>query len=238
MFRRIVYDQNLSPAILTALLQIGEKNPDLFFENNDISTVIKQLKGDATSTVCLVRIQNQEIVIKRVNTRSVWEGVRRAFAVSRAARNWTNVKKLRSVGVRTFDPVMMIENRFGIFKGRSYLLMSFVKGVDAFQFFSHNRKPECWIPVADSIIQLILKLEQKRVSHRDLNLSNLIINEGQPFLIDLDAMRGHRGCAQRERQRFLENLEVITHIAPDVKEYFTNKLLFSERRKETNVAIT
>lgn len=185
------------------------------------------LKNDRTSTVVLVKVDEKWLVIKRANTKDWTHGVRRLFSLSRAKKNWINATKLLSLGVKTFTPIAMVEERWGPFKGRSYFICSYIEGIDALHYFSSNSPYQAlWPEVVQKINHLINTLSEHWISHRDLNLSNIIMVNHEPWLIDLESMREHKFLAlakrgaKRECLRFMENLKDTQEIT------FETKMLF------------
>ncbi|MBS0287597.1 MAG: hypothetical protein JSR17_09885 [Proteobacteria bacterium] len=192
-----------------------------------IANPIKVLKDDPTSTVVLVEVDGKKLVIKRANTKDWMHVIRRFFSPSRAMKNWRYAHKLLNIGVNTFTPVALKEERFGFLKGRSYLICTYIEGINARHYFTtdslrtlHSRS------IAQNIANMIDNLARHWLSHRDLNLSNILLVENEPWLIDLDSMRQHywkflakRG-AKRERARFMENWSETPHVSPDTVTLF------------------
>jgi serine/threonine protein kinase len=105
-----------------------------------------------------------------------------------------------------------MEERWGLFKGRSYFLCPYIDGVDARHFFACDAQPNTtWAIAAKNICTMMKALVQNKISHRDLNLSNIILVANKPYLIDLDAMKHYnfswvaRWAAKKEQRRFMEN---------------------------------
>jgi serine/threonine-protein kinase RIO1 len=63
----------------------------------------------------------------------------------------------------------------------------------------------------ESLVDILQKLSEVRVSHGDLKATNFVMSEQGPVMIDLDAMKEHhsqQGFEQafnRDLQRFMEN---------------------------------
>ena len=175
-------------------------------------TAERILKEDVVSTVWLSSIVNQKVVVKRINDIGFKARLRRCFRRSRPMANWENAGHLASIGVPTFIPLAVIEERWGPFNwGKSYLVCSYVDGMSALNYFTQNPLPSRWQASAQEIVDRMIQLRQHQISHRDLNPSNLILSQGKWHLIDLDAMRVHawpwmaQRYFKRECGRFLEN---------------------------------
>lgn len=186
---------------------------------------VKVLKDDPTSTVVILNVDNQPIVVKRANTKGSLHYLRRLFCTSRAKINWHFAQRLQAAHIDTFKPIAYLEERFGPLKKRSYLVCSLIQGIDALQFFSDPAYQQRWEKVAMNIVEMIQKLTVKNLGHRDLNLSNIILVEEKPYLIDLDSMRHY--CRPRwakmrlhEVKRFMENWQDYPAISPKVAEIF------------------
>lgn len=189
------------------------------------------LKNDPTSTVVVIEVDGQKWVIKRANTKNIFHRIRRAFLPSRAVKNWNNAHKLLSIGVDTMLPIALLEERWGIIRGRSYFISNYIEGVDALHFFACGAKPNhLWYRTAENICKMMKKLAAHSVSHRDLNLSNILINAQKPFLIDLDAMCEYKWdvlakrAAIKERKRFMENWSEAPNAHKQAEQLFSQLL--------------
>lgn len=193
---------------------------------NAFEKPLQVLKDDPTSTVIVVEIDGERRVIKRTNTRHWTQVLRRWISRSRGEKNWRNAHVLKKIGIHTFEPIAYLEKRFGLFRGRSYFICSYVQGTVAREFFLDEQQAPGWQTVARDIAQMINRLACHHLSHRDLNLSNIILVDQQPYLIDLDSMRYYpltawaRFAAKREWQRFLQNWQDVLSPASKSQDFF------------------
>ncbi len=178
---------------------------------NVIHNAASVLKDDASSTVVVVNVDGRDLVIKRTNAKNWFYKLRRLFAMTRAQKNWKNAQKLLALGINTFEPIAILEERFGPLRKRGYFICSYVSGISASVYFAANSKlQEKWELAANHICDVVALLARNWISHRDLNLHNIILIDDKPWLIDLDAMRQHRWYLtakrgeKRERERFLQ----------------------------------
>lgn len=185
------------------------------------------LKDDTTSTVARVNIDGKPIVIKRSNTKNAFHFIRRLFHWSRAKKNWDYAQRLHSLNISTFEPIAVVEERYGPLRGRSYFLCNYLEGVEALYFFAHGALPQPnWKEVATDIVILIKRLAKDNLYHQDLNLSNIILVNNKPFLIDLDSMRSYRFGWSTQRileklwRRFMENWDEMPGVSPLVGPLF------------------
>ncbi len=192
-----------SPQI-RALLQ----NPEHYF-NADTSVFLKQ--GN-TCTVKRVNLGNEELVIKRYNPKGAAYELSHKGRMSRARKSWKNAHLLQFMGIATPAPVAVVEHNNTLGKRRSYFITCYQPGEDSWTYFCSERHNEqtkhC---VAQSILNILDKLAQYRITHGDLKGSNFIIHQEQVYLIDLDAMkqhpwqRGFKQQQQKDHKRFLKN---------------------------------
>lgn len=187
----------------------------------------KILKNDATSTVIKVLIENKAYVIKRANTKNTLHIFRRALQKSRAAKNWDNALRLEKAQIPAVQGVAMMEERWGPFKGRSYFVCPYIEGIDALHFFALGAKPQSnWPEVAKNIVAMMSALARHHLSHRDLNLSNILLVGNIPHLLDLDAMSHYKTAwfakraANRERRRFMKNWQLVPDVDHSVAALF------------------
>jgi len=180
--------------------------------DNFIAQNTTLLKNDETSTVALCEIDQQKMVIKRANTKGIVHFIRRLFQISRAQKNWDFARRLQDANILTFEPIAIVEERFGWFRGRSYFICSYLAGTDALHYFAHDACPQPnWPLVAQRIVLLLKALAKQKLYHQDLNLSNIILINDKPHLIDLDSMRANRlgwsveAIMRKLRRRFMEN---------------------------------
>lgn len=189
------------------------------------------LKDDPTSTVVVIEINQQKWVVKRANTKGIVHALRRAFLPSRAYKNWKNAKKLQAIEVNSLLPIALLEERWGLFKRRSYFVCKYVEATDALNFFTRCFEPaHHWQKVVENICKMINDLSKHGISHRDLNLSNILIQGEKPILIDLDAMREYRcsflakRAARKERARFMENWIETPSVNHQIEQLFKKYL--------------
>lgn len=185
------------------------------------------LKDDKTSTVCLYELDGKQIVIKRSNTKNWFHAVRRSFCQSRAFRSWHNAMRLIEAGIPTFEPIAAIEKRWGPYKGRSYLICSYLKGRQASEVFAYGAQPtQAWNGAASNIVNMINQLSKSYLSHRDLNLSNIILVDQKPFLVDLDSMCHFKNSllakfyAKQDQKRLMKNWVQLPGVHSEASQLF------------------
>ena len=181
-------------------------NPDTAF-NGPGKTI---LKAGNSATVVRYRIDGLELVVKRYNMKNWVHTLRRAFKKTRADISWRSAHLLMQNRINTSRPLAMMEKRFGPFRNKAFFICEYVKGEDAIQYFQ-NADAECISQTAQSIMSVFSKLKSLMISHGDMKATNIIIQGGEPFLIDLDSMARHRiktrffHAHKKDINRFLKN---------------------------------
>lgn len=193
------------------------KDPELFCQQ---ARVIK--KGN-TSTVFDMEFQGVHILIKRYNIKNWRHRLNRAIRQSRAMNSWINAHLLTFYGIKTAKPIAIIENRFGLLKGRAYLITQYLTSDTCENYFTTEDLDGDRKDMAGKITRLLTGLADLFIAHGDLKASNILISEGQPYLIDLDAMKqygskkNYARAGKKDWQRFQRNWEKDKTIAG----YFT-----------------
>jgi tRNA A-37 threonylcarbamoyl transferase component Bud32 len=222
-----VYDRDYESSAFFAFLQ----NPDAIFAAPETEL----LKAGRSSTVVKVKIADQWFVIKRYNIKNIWHGLRRCLRTTRAAKSWRLAQRLRLMGIPTAKPIAFVEKRFLGFRGKSYLLMEYIEGEHAGDFFSHSvQDAEHSLFTCHQVIALFENLAQLHITHGDLKMTNILIAKHKPWLIDLDGMKEHRHLLgfkrvfQNEIKRFMENWRHV----PTVHDMFEQLVVEMYKRLE------
>lgn len=185
------------------------------------------LKNDLKTTIATTVVDGKRIIIKRYNIINRWHALLRYFVQSRASVCWHAAHHLLQAGIATPRPIAMIEKRLGIMRSTSYYIQEFIAGMPAGDYFEAEQKSGAWIAVASQIAELIKKLQLNKISHGDLKVTNIIIFNQQPMLIDLDDTHQHlwqksaKRAIQKDIQRFMsywQNNPIIKHLFMQVLE--------------------
>lgn len=201
---------------------------------NNIETAFgapdKILKDDPTSTVIVIHIDSKPVVIKRANIKNIYHRCRRFFLPSRARKSWCNAHQLLQTGINTLTPLAFVEEKYGPLNGRSYFLSNYIEGKNALHYFQDESKRARWPIAIKNLIHLTTTLADNWVSHRDLNLNNIIFKDEKPWLIDLDSMCHHsffwiaKRAAKRDRERFFQNCLETPGVSVEVCQLLTQAL--------------
>lgn len=186
--------------------------PDRFIESARPQDIYK---NDDTTTVARASSEDSELVIKRYNTKNIWHVVRRAARRTRAAKCWDTAHTLLRIGVQTPAPVAFIEERVGPFRGRSFYISEHVCGEPCLSYLSGSISQADADRLVDELAQLFHQFACHRFTHGDMKATNIMVCDGRPVLIDLDAARLHRSdwtfkpAFARDQRRFMRNWHQI-----------------------------
>ncbi len=151
------------------------------------------VKAGNTASVVRLYIDGEALVIKRYKIKSWRHGLARMWRPTRAQRAWQNAHRLRMLGIATFHPIALIEQRFGPLRRGAYLVMRDVGGIDLRERFESGH--------VRLLAALFRDLSSAGLVHGDMKATNFIAASGRIHLIDLDSMRAPR--TQRAARRGL-----------------------------------
>jgi len=226
--------------------EVAYYNRDFFHEEDHVSKLIKDtlnhketviIKNGRTSTVFIVQLSGQRLVVKRYNIKNRWHGLRKAFMRSRAHKSWENSHLLRKLGIPTPIPVAMIEDRIGMFRRTSYFIYKYVDGIEAHTFFKKNKYDDCK-GIAQDLVELLGRLYRNRILHGDTKASNFIITDHGIYVVDLDAMKVRTNRVifhfkkRKEISRFFENWKTDDSLHQLIKKLATENLLHESKKEE------
>lgn len=161
------------------------KNDYLYFENKeDIGLyekiekkefkILKILKDDQRSFVAVIEIEKKKYVFKepREKNRRKWQRFLSIFRGSESKREFDNLKKIKNIGFRTATPHIAVEKRKGLLCVDSYLIISYIEGMDG------N------IENIDLIFKELEKIHSSGYLHGDSHLANFMIKNDEVYVID------------------------------------------------------
>ncbi len=165
------------------------------------------LKAGNSSTVAVVDVDGEPVVIKRYNVKGPWHGLRRMARKSRAWRCWMNAMRLEFFGIPALRPIAMLERRLGPLRFSAYFITEYVEGPDICEFLK-GREVNGEI---EKLVRILAGLREAKISHGDMKGTNIIVSREGPVVIDLDAMREHNSetgfsrAFQKDVDRLLRN---------------------------------
>lgn len=182
---------------------------DLYSRLDELVENSVRLKDGNTATVALAECAGQKIVIKRYNIKHWRHWLGRFWRPSRAWKTWQNAHHLKVLGIKTPQPLAVIEQRFGWLRSKAFYVSQYEPAEDALSKYSGE------LAVAaqhqDDFSYLFAAMINAGISHGDLKANNILLTKNGLSFIDLDAMRFHRRTGSfntafaRDKKRFLRN---------------------------------
>jgi tRNA A-37 threonylcarbamoyl transferase component Bud32 len=199
-----------------------------FLEDPDpVMNSSQLLKEGNSSTVALVDIGGQRLVVKRYNIKSGWHAIKRGPRPSRAWVSWRNAHLLTMLGISSAKPIALMEMRWGPLRSKAYLVSEYVEGVNAYRFFHSDRTMEIDREVVvERFGHLLQLLADASISHGDFKSTNFIVGVDGLSVMDLDAMHQHRfrgrfrAAFRQDLQRLMKDWEDL----PEVEELFRQRM--------------
>jgi len=194
----------------------------------------KNTKGDST-TIAVVKITNQEFVIKRYNVRNIRHFIKNCFRKSYAKKALFNINTLKKLQIPTFTPVAILEKYIGPFKEKSYLITEFVKnGIRGCDYFAENAEPKSeWEQVVKNITEIAFKLKKSFIEHRDFQYGNILIVNVIPLLHDVEHMKYYKHDSCKFQKAFQKDVD---HFLDFVKSNSVAYEMFKKGFQEINMA--
>jgi len=200
------------------------KNIDALIDKGEI------LKSGRTATVARIDLCDEVYIVKRYNRKNWFHFIVRSLLESRAAVSWRNGHLLSFNSIATAKPLLILENRWGILRGRSYVVTEYIKGTHAFDYFNQSNEVEK-NALSEKISYLVSHLHQCGFSHGDLKPQNIWVAEEQPIFIDLDGMkkvrRGNEDNFLKDWERLNKSIKGNVGIVPYIRRYGEEEVLNS-----------
>lgn len=177
------------------------------------------LKLGNSATVILNTIEEQPVVIKRYNIKSIGHWLLRCLRPSRARVSWLNANLLKYVGIATPQPLGFVEQRWLGLRRRAYFVSRHVVGRPLLALSDAELREAM---LQTQLKNLFVSLRQHRLVHGDMKANNLLVDaEGRLWLIDLDAMRQvpagkFTALHEQDQRRFMQNWHGLD-IGPQLK---------------------
>lgn len=193
-------------------------NPDQGIEECEI------IKDGHTCTVAKIKVDAKTLIIKRYNIKGFFHFLKRLFQPSRAAKSWRGAHYLQNYALLTCTPVCMLEERFGPFRIRSYLITEYLPGKNLEQYLLD---PKIDAQQKEDIIKKALtyikNLHLVNLAHGDMKASNFIVNNDLVYLIDLDGLsyyfsnKKFKHAQKKDWDRFMKNWKKYPELYEKIK---------------------
>lgn len=176
-----------------------------------LRAIIDDPERAVTEGECLKRgntataVRFGDFVVKRYHVKDQWHRRRLVLRQSRARRAWRAGHGLRFAGLATPRPRALIEmRRPAVGNAVAYLVVDHVEGAR----LDETVNP---VGVASLVARMFRTWRELYFVHGDTKASNFVVNDGNVFVLDLDAAAfrrlkwGYDRRHRKERARFLAN---------------------------------
>lgn len=182
MYYELLYETKHA-AVVQSLLA-GIENNTLFIEQ-----YFKNQPRD-TTTVFKTSIEGKSYVIKRYNFRNLKHRVKLQLRTSHAYRSYQYAHYLKEIGVRTIEPIAVIQKKKACFKLESYFISRYEVGIPGCVYFNDDSLHKAtWPQTLIQISKMTEQLKQHQISHGDYHFGNFLIVNTTPLLLDYDRIQ-------------------------------------------------
>ena len=191
-------------------LQYICENIEKFYKNKSV----KILKHDPSSTVIQILCGIKKIVIRRDNFKSFFKFIKRVFTKSRSRKLWEKAIWLKKYGLKSLEPLVLIEDSAFFIKYRSYIIYEYLEGVTFKEYLSNPELSSSEKErIAGKLVDAIESWHSAGVTHGDPKAGNVLVNDGEICFIDIEDIRWpqsrwtRRHAVARDKGIVLHNLQ-------------------------------
>ena len=203
------------------------EDPDTLFNHIKCRFKVRPQKR----LVALVKVNDHHYLVKRYNCPNFWRWIKQfPLRAAPAFRSWHYGHELGKKGILSPKPIMYIQKSVGPFWTTCYTINEFADGLKAEDFFKEGSAyKEQWPLVIKRLAKVIDKLNANQIIHGDLNLDNIIISNGKPYLIDLDRMHiyhlDHTYYKRRYKSQHVRKIaRKLKRINPEVRSLYLDQM--------------
>lgn len=211
--------------------------PDMPLRTNVHETV--KVGGTALLVRTDFPVENRRIsaAYKRVRRRNWWKVLTGFFRTNRQLRTWRLGRQFLEHNITTPRPLAVVVPRWYQIGVEAYLAIEWVEGarnlrqvaLSLSQFTSTTRRTFTRA-AATGIGQLIARMHEARISHRDLKATNLLLRKTtcgvETYVIDLDGAKHHHWrLSWHQRLCNLARLELSSRELPAISNTHRLRLL-------------
>ncbi len=166
------------------------------------------IKDGNSATVVRCKVGERSVIIKRYNIKNAGHRLRRLLRETRASNAWRAAHLLQMAGIKTPEPLALLEQRRGPLRGVSYLVCADAGGEEMLDAYQHREPTESEL---DDVKEIFRIMQDLQLCHGDLKAKNFLVTDRGVQLIDLDVLHAVKAkgefvrCAQKDRERFLRN---------------------------------
>ena len=164
--------------------------------------IIKDEKNSRSTCVVRLRLSGRDVMIKRYNYKGLAHSLGRTIQGSRARYNWIWSQSLMRLGIPSPRPFAFVEMRWGPLVWESYSQSEYVDARSLRQMLEQgNCNADELTQVAEKVRRLLSLMAERKVTHGDLKLDNILLRDDAAIIVDLDQVRIHRFGLTYKRRR-------------------------------------
>lgn len=186
------------------------------------------LKADRFSSVIQIQTDRHNIIIKNEHARSRLEFLAKGVRKSRAAKSWEKGRLLVTNNFETAKPLALIEDYFLFFKTSAFFICSYLPGRLLKSYLDDPDIPAAEKEqTAEKVIAMVRRWHKRGVTHGDPKASNIIVNSGRLYLIDLDNVTV-RPPGKASRRALARDWAIVLHNwqnQPDIRQMALGRIL-------------
>lgn len=166
------------------------------------------IKDGNSATVVRTRLGERSVIIKRYNIKNTGHRLRRLFRETRASNAWRAAHLLHMAGIKTPEPLVLLEKRRGPMRGVSYLVTADAGGEEMLDTYQRREPTDDELQEVREIFRIMGELQ---LCHGDFKAKNFLVTDSGVQLIDLDVLHAVKSrrrfarCARQDKERFLRN---------------------------------
>lgn len=163
------------------------KNIDAYYRSPD--KII--LKNDRSSTVFKIGADNRlNIVIRKDNFASILKYLKRVIRKSRSRKIWDKGHLIKDFGLKTINPIALIEDYTCFVRTGSYVVSEYIDGMTLREYFCNpNISDSDKNIIASRLVQDIYRWHALGITHGDPKASNILVREDDIYLIDAEDIK-------------------------------------------------
>ncbi|OUS24035.1 hypothetical protein A9Q99_26175 [Gammaproteobacteria bacterium 45_16_T64] len=178
-------------------------------------------------TIVSASFDQRQTFIKRYNIKNAAHQAQRAFRPSRAHISWIAAHSFRFYGIKTPEPIAMVEQRLGPIRRHAYYVSEFIDGTMLIDYFNDDT-PESQIQqIVSRMIEVFRLFKLGNITHGDTKATNFMVVKNNVYVIDLDSVRFHTSprtfqkTFKKDVLRFLRNWDD----KPEIRDLFEKDLM-------------
>jgi len=156
------------------------------FSQMDSNLIKYSINKSRIRTVYKCEVENQVYYIKKYINTTKLKAVQDKLRGQRAVRNLRTHRKLQKSAIDTYEILFAMTDNTNFLNNPSLIVTKQYKGISLLDAIMNSTSTGEKQALFDIFIIFFSKLIQKRIYHRDPNLSNFVIENDNIYLIDLD----------------------------------------------------